>query len=233
MTQALPVVFDYLDASQFLQDWFFFRKSTVQRLTYTAWAMELGLGSKTALRFILKKQRSISEKTKVAFIGNLKLSETEARYFSTLVDYSQAKTATARTSLGLSMIKIQQSRYRAVEVAASSAASDVWGPVILTLLSFEDVEGSVKELARYLGCQRHEVEASLEALEQKGLITKNELGYYKFGSVNFRIPDSLGSQSLRQFHEFWIDRSKQAIDLAPQTRKFRALKFALSESEFF
>ncbi len=73
------------------------------------------------------------------------------------------------------------------------------------------------------------VEKVLKDLEADGLIKKTGEDTYDSTNSLFRIPDA---KSLRHYYEYWLDRSKAALDLPMEERKYRSLKFALSKEEY-
>jgi uncharacterized protein (TIGR02147 family) len=227
-----PDPYEYLNAVQFLNDHFAFRKSAFLEFSKASWANEIGFKNKTALRLILTKQRRISDNSTELFIKNLQMSFAEAEYFRTLVLYSQAASDLERQSFGSALIKLQRQTYAPIEVKTTQALANAISPIILTLLGFEDVEGTITELSRLLDTSETAVSDSLEELLAQGLIHKNERGSFVSKHGAFKISDKAGDPRLRRYHEHWIDQAKAAIDLDPKIRKFRALKFSLAESEF-
>lgn len=227
-----PELHDYLDAAQFLGDVFLYRKSLDAAFSLATWSQELGLSNKTILRFILRRERRISANSSKLFSKNLKLTEFETQYFETLVSYSQASSNQDKQAFAASLLKLQRQRYQPLEVKPSQKLNSAISPVILTLLAFRDVVGSVDELSRLLKLSVDDVSASLEELLESGLIRQTADGFEALEKTGFRIPDKPGDSKLRLYHEYWIEQSKAAIELDPKIRKFRALKFALSEDEF-
>lgn len=227
-----PDLYDYLEIAQFLEDVFAFRKATEAGFSYSVWASELGLSNKTVLRFILKKERRISTKSVNLFVRNLKLSPADATYFEVLVSYSQAKSKTDKQSFGASLIKLQRHRYQPLEIEPNKELQSAISPVVLSLLAFKDVLGSVAELSGLLQLEDSVVADALNELEAQGIVQKDAIGLFKFDQAGFKIPDRPGDIKLRHYHEYWLGRAKLAISLDPKIRKFRALKFALNEEEF-
>ncbi|RYZ77620.1 MAG: TIGR02147 family protein [Proteobacteria bacterium] len=230
--QSEPQLYDYLDATQFLNDVFSFRKSVNPGYSFSVWATDLGFGNKTVLRFILRKERRISPKSTRLLIKDLKLSTAGAEYFEALVSYSQAKSKQEKQSFGATLMKLQRARYNPVELASTQQLCNAISPVVLSLLAFGDVAEEPLRLSQLLNLSEATVQESLIELHSEGLIQKDSSGKFTFNEVGFRIPDRPGNTKLRNYHEYWIDQAKAAIDLDPKIRKFRALKFALTDAEF-
>ncbi len=135
-----PSIFDFLDLVQFLQTHFKWRKNVEAQFSYTAWSNELGIGSKTILRFVLQRKRRISLKTAQVLKSNLRLQLPEAEYFDYLLSYSQPRSEAERTASGAKLINLQRAQYKQVEFDATQTTLDVLGPIVLTLLTFKDFE---------------------------------------------------------------------------------------------
>ena len=232
MPNKAPVIFDYLDVVQYLSDHFKWRKLAEPKHSYSAWAHELGLGSKTLLRFILQKKRLISAKAASAFRSNLRLAEEEAIYFEALLSYSQASKATERHAYGTALMALQRTRYAQIDLKPNDSAHDVHGPVLLTLLTFKDILWTVETLSEALRTDVATVELSLRKFTEAGLINTNESGQYRAMAEAFRIPASHGQANLRAFHSHWLDQAKIAMDQPAKTRNYRSLKFALTPDEY-
>lgn len=227
-----PLVFDFLDVVHFLESHFAWRKKKNASFTYSAWSEELGFNNKTLLRFILLRRRKISPRTCEAFKKNLGLANDEAKYFDLLICHGRAKTESERQAFSASLLRAQRDRYGQKEVAASLVAKHHFGPVILTLLTFQDARLRLKDLATLLDLEVGVVQEVVRELIESGVVSGDSGGVLSIDSRAIRIPDAPMSDSLRNFYEYWIDRSKSAIELPYEERRFRNLKIALSREEY-
>ncbi len=226
-----PTIFDYLDVVHFLNAHFKWRKFIEANFTYTSWSHELDIGSKTILRFILQRKRRISEKTRLAMLANLKLTYKEAAYFDLLISYSQPRSEPERLAAGRQLINMQRDQYTQLEVQAETAASDALGPVILTLLTFHDLEATTEELARIMNADQNKIQMILDKFVQFNIVEFKSDRYW-LDAEAIKIADSPNLESLQNFHRYWLDRGKEAFRFDFKTRRFRSLKFALTEEEF-
>ncbi len=228
-----PCIYNFLDVSQYLQAHFDWRKSQTPSFTYTKWAQELNIGSQTILRFILKRRRNITKKTAQVFCENLKLTDNDAQYFMHLVSYSQAKTANDRKIFGEALLKYQRSQYQQNTIPAWVGANNVYGPVILTLLTFTDTPKTIPGISHLLGITQDTTQEVLNELLQQGIVSQNNSGNFHYIHNTVKVPDSPGNDNLKRFYDYWMDKAKHSLWNDPvDTRKLRALKFALNEDEF-
>lgn len=229
MAVLKPSIYEFLDVIQYLKCCFQWRQSEQPKFSIASWAEELGVGSRVTLRFILRRQRSLSPRTAQVLISNLKLDDHEAQYFETLRSYSQAKSTIQREAFGKALMKLSKEKFYQKEIQANVGAKNIFGPVILTLLTFADLKKDAKTIAELLEISANEVQSILDDLESDDAIVRLADGTYFFSDNAFQIPNDV---SLKKFHEFWIDRARKALELPFNVRRFRALKFALSEDDF-
>ncbi len=223
-------IFDYLDIIQFLNDYLQGKKAEAGGYSIAKWAKEMRFDNQVTLRFILKKRRAISKSTALALAENLKLSGAETDYFHALIAHGQAKTAVEKQAVGSTLLKLQRGQFQQTAIPAEKAARDVLTPVLLTLLTFEDVPKNVSELARLLEVEPARIDRALQDLVADGVVERTDhQEEYKFGSKTFRVT---GGENLKAFYRYWMDRSKDALEMPFEVRRYRALQFALTQEEF-
>lgn len=226
-----PSVFDFLDAAQFLQSYFDWRKNLKKSFSITEWSEELDFGSPVTLRFILKRMRRISARSAEVFKRNIFSAEVEGKCFEALVAYSQAKSAEERKAFGTQLIHLHrqqiQTSYKTVD--APIAVRSVFGPLVLTLMTFKDFKKNANSLSGLLRVDVQAIQEILSNFENEKIITKDPEGNYEFPNEILKVPDS---PDLRKFYEYWIQRSKEALNFPVESRKYRALNFALSDDEY-
>lgn len=224
-----PDLFNYLDISQFLMDYYKWKKSITPRFSISKWAEDLGSISKVTLRFILNKRRKISLSTTQIFMNYFQLSHDYKEYFENLVIYSQTKTATEKQAVGQVLIQLQRKQFKQAILPIENSQVNVFAPVVLTLLTFDDLKKTETDIAALLEVDVHLISSILTDLVQKGIVQKKDDHTYHFPEKTFKIPAGAG---LKKFYEYWISRSKEALEMPFETRRFRALKFALTPEEF-
>ena len=227
-----PSIFDYLDIILYLQSHYQWRKQADRDFSYTNWCTELNLGSKTILRFILQRKRRITEKSARVLKSNLKLSsDAEQLYFDHLLSYSQPKSEAERSAAGAKLISFQRLSYKQLDIDSELATQHALIPVILTLLTFKDFLAHDESIAYFLKKDINEIIQIMNILKTNGIV-QEKYGIYFVNTESFKIADKPDLKSLRKFHEYWLEQSKNAFDLEFKQRRFRSLKFALTESEF-
>lgn len=227
-----PNIKKYLDASQYLQDHYKFRKESEPGFSYEAWAKELRASDKSYVRLMVIGKRHINVKMTEAFAKNLNLSPDEEIYFSHLVQYTQGKTRAVRDALGKKLIGLLNSDFEQLEIQNHlDFLSDPLLPRLQVLLSFHDVDQSAEHLSRLLKVDVAELVKALDTLARLELV-KVEDGRYRPAKRSFKIGDHFKDLGLERFYLNNLEASKEAISLPAETRRFKSLFLPLNEEEF-
>lgn len=227
-----PSIFDYMEVQHFLQDVYLFNKKRDKNFSYAFWAHKLGFSNKTLLRLILQGQRKISLTSRKAFKDFLKLEGLESEYFDALIDYSQAPSSSQKQALGTRLLQLQRRNFVQPEISAElSVVKDVYGPLLLTLISSTEEPFTLQDLQIQLGLEKERLILILKSLEQDGLIQSQDTKFVATHAT-FKVADTPGHQALRNYYQHWIQKSAEAIHLPFAERRFRSLQILLSEEEF-
>ena len=226
-----PVITKYLDLSQYLQDFYAFRKSQDKTFSYQRWARDLGIKNKSYLRFVVLGRRPLTEKTLAALAKNLELGSDELLYLQALTQYSQAKNGAQKKVFGQALIKILKTEKVESEIEPHyELLSNPLLTKLLTLLSFEDIRKDNNTLAHLLMATVEEVAEGIRLLEKLGAVEKDG-DVYKSTNKSFRIADDFNGLGLRNFYNNLFEEARAAISLPKEQRKFRSLFVPMSESE--
>lgn len=225
-------IFNYMEVSYYLADYYRHRKQVDKMFSYNRWAMELGFKNKTLLRLILQRKRKVSPKSAQLFCYYLKFTDIEQEYFKALIEFSNAQTATQRNAMGARLIQLQKNNFQQATVSPDSGIlTDVYGPLVLTVVSSSHEPLQIEPIAKILCLNRDRVKMILEALEKAHLIIKKE-GCYKAHQNCYKIGDSFFNANLKRFYQFWLSQSIKAIDYPKEVRRFGSLQMLLNEEEF-
>lgn len=85
-----PIVSDYINVFQFLQDHYAYRKRTETQFSYSIWAQELGFKNKSYIRFVTLGKRPISPKLLENLKVNLSLDNHEKKFSKFFVIIAKA-----------------------------------------------------------------------------------------------------------------------------------------------
>jgi uncharacterized protein (TIGR02147 family) len=225
-------IYDYMDIKIFLSDYYREQKKTKEKFSFASWANELGFKNKTLLRLILIGKRNLSDKSALLFKKNLELSEPEADYFDALVGFSQSTNSSERQAYSQMLIRFQRQNFKPLCLEPTSGLlSDVYGPIVLMVLSSSEYGLPFDKIQKYISLDNDSLLQILQNLEAGDLVRCHQ-GVYRALQNSFRIKDQSHHLGLRKYYEHWLQKSIDAIDLPFELRRYRSLQFALSSDEF-
>ena len=231
----LPSIFEYIDVSLFLQDYYQYRKAQTRDFSYQSWADELGVTSKSYLRFVTLRKRRISSELLDRLAQMIFQTEAEKDYFTHLVFYSQAESETQKKHFGRQLIKSQREQVRfQVQAPPVQATLAPLAVMVRNVLSFADGEFSESELARIFKVQDEELSGFLNELHRIGWV-EMEVNHknWKATASHIKITDLAGSESLAKYHQESLQQALlQAQNSKSEERSFRSLGMALNEGQY-
>ncbi|KYG64966.1 hypothetical protein AZI86_12285 [Bdellovibrio bacteriovorus] len=231
MSLQKPVIFEYLDLTQYLCDYVKFRKSAQNDFSYEKWADELGFKSRSYLRMIIIGKKKATESFEEAFVRQALYSAQEIEYFHFLILYSQCKTHKERQLYGKKLVLLIHEVSGQKEVVSQfTFLSDPVLPRLLILLSFDDLARNPQGLAPLINKSSEETLNCLKELESLDLAEHRE-GVWISKNKKFKVPNRYGDHAVRSFHENSLQEAMKAFDLPAELRRFRGLMLPLSQDE--
>lgn len=227
-----PAVKKYLNAYQFLQDCYQFRKKHSSRFSYDLWAKELNANNKSYVRMMVLGKRPINTKMIEAFANNLGLESTDRDYFFVLVQYTQSKSQENKNLFGQKLIALLRTELDQLEIQQHyDFLSNPLLPRLQVCLSFHDLDQEPNHLAWLLGVSSIQIDKGLQKLVELGLIVRRDGRYHPL-KKSFKIPDQFGDLGLELFYTANLEAAKEAIRLPKEKRRFKSLFLPLNKSEF-
>jgi len=205
--------------------------------SYSVWAGELGITSKSYLRLLLIGKRSFSERLIPIFTTGLKLNKSSARYFETLARYHTAVTPSAREKYFLELRRLARTsvEFKKLTDAKAFLISPI-APKLQVLLTNHSLCRNVSNLSRLLKASSSETLHALEVLERLSLAerieTKSAEIRWKAKTAFFEVPNNADEESLRIFHRKSLHEAVKAIELPRETRKFDSAFLTLTENQY-
>lgn len=232
---SLPKVTQYMDALQYLHDYYTCRKSLDAKFSYQNWASEIGFKNRSFLRLVVTGGRHITESTRCLLEEGLGLHGVDREYFACLVSYTQEQDESKKRKWLQRMMEIVRVTHDQQDVGDHEEfLANPLIPVLQVLLSFEDLERTPVNLAHVLGAELETTRQWLFLLERLGLARRDDedASSWRACTRNFRVPERLGSRPLQKYHASVLNRAIDAVSVSPEQRRFRTIIVALSEEEY-
>ncbi|MEK2689595.1 TIGR02147 family protein [Bdellovibrio sp. GT3] len=229
------MVYDYLDITFYLQDYYKFRKGKEKSFSYESWSQELGINSRSFLRLIVIGKKRVSDLFVEEFSRLNFSSINEEEYFAYLAKYSRATTQKDKQAFGAELLRIlkKNTQQNSIPDFTDFVSSPIL-PRLLTLLSFKDLQLTVPTFTRLLNMPEDEVVVALNKLEEMDLISKEENGgvvHWQTRNSKFKVQDKKGSSDLMKFHRQSLMEAIQAFHLPHELRRYKSLLLPFSKEE--
>lgn len=227
-----PDLFEYFSPTQYLQDLYAFRKSDNGGFSYESWAAELGFKSRSFLKMIISRERSITPHFIEVFCEAMSFSKEERTYFSLIVSHGQSDSDDEKSYYldRLFEIKGQKKDLNEIINYQEFLSSKIL-PHLLVLLSFKDLDRRVETLASFLNEDTQTLQKNLETLERMGL-ANCENSIWISTKKSFKVPKDFGSSALEQYHNNSLNEAMLAQKKPFHERRFRSLLLPLSKEDY-
>ncbi|WP_413290101.1 TIGR02147 family protein [Bdellovibrio sp. HCB337] len=234
----LPVLQNYLSATQYLQDIYIYRKSQNPGFSYDAWAAEMGFKSRSFVKMLIHQQRTITESSIEAISQSLNFNESDKAYFTLLVNYSQAGSHAEKTFYQDKLFAHVGENKDFQEIREYSeflSSPDL--PKLQVLLSFADLEKTVSGLAKFLSQPPAKVLENLQKLEelkvaQSEFNSELQAMEWKPTKKSFKVPKNFGCEALENYHNQCLLEAIDAQKMPAHLRRYRSVLVPLSQADY-
>ncbi|MGA2505847.1 MAG: TIGR02147 family protein [Chitinispirillaceae bacterium] len=206
-------IFDYLDYREYLRDYYKDKKLEKPFFSYRFIGNRVGMDSSYVIK-VLQGNLHISAKKINSFVDLLKLKETEAEFFETLVHFGKAKTERQRKLyfdrlFSISCVKAQRLEPYQYEFFQKWYYSAVWS--IINCMPFN---GDYRSIAGKCmpAITVWDAKRAVKLLEKLGLIAKEKDGCYHTTSLNLTTGQKWYSNAIQSHQRDMIRLAGEAIN---------------------
>lgn len=229
-----PQVKNYLNCFQFLQDIYRFNKITTENFSYQIWCHNLGMRSKSYLRFVILGKRKISKELLFKILCWLDFqNKSDEDYFLHLVQYSQTEDEKLKTVISkkmIDLIKLEDSQKMTVTI--KPRISDPICLQIRDLVSYDDVLHTTESIAQIFTKEMSQVKLYLDILVSEKLVYLDANNFWRSTHQSIKIADDQGNAKLQDFHEKSLSESILMIKSNLPFKRYRSLHLTLADREF-
>jgi len=226
----------YDDFREYLKDYYLERKEKFPHFSYRYFCNKAGLKSPSHFREIISGSRKLTSKMLDAFIKGMGLTETDARYFTTLVSFNQTKNATQKQQF------LMQLRGYKRKVKQSLVSTDQyeyyskWYNVVIRELACQinwndDYELLSKSVIPHI--KKNEAKESVEFLLRAGFLEKRADGNYYQADPAITSGSEVSSLGIRSYNKFMANLAVDAIEEFPTTeRDIQSVTIGISQDGY-
>lgn len=231
-------VFEYQNYRVYLADYYKDAKQSNPRFSYRAFARRAGLASPAHLRLVMSGQRNLTHKTIPLFLRGLGLRTREARYFETLVYFSQAQVSDEKIRHFHSLERIRQAKAaKPLSERQDHVLFEEWYmPLIYELVRTKDFSEEPAWIAKKLGGQVPEgrIRRAIENLIESGLLVRSadHGGRLRPADPSVQGQDDVVNLLMRQFHGRMLREAGRHLDDPLDKREFGFVTVASTRENF-
>ena len=225
----------YDDFRSYLHDFYEDKKKRFPHFSYRYFCRKAGLKSPSHFIEIMDGRRKLTSKKLDSFIKGLGLTENDARYFATLVNFNQSKNSTEKQQLLEQMRGLKRKVRQALVSTDYYEYYSKWYNIIIRELACiinwnEDYEALAKSIVPPI--KKSEARESVEFLMNAGFL-KKESGRYVQTEPAITSGSEVCSLGIRTYNRFMAGRAQKAVEESPTTeRDIQSLTIGISKDSF-
>ena len=206
-------IFQFTNFRKYLDEYQAARVQTDPDFTRAGACALLGLPKTRSYYNDIVKGKKLSSRMIPKFVEVLGLNKKEARYFETLVNLDQAKTAMERNAFFEELLKQHPDSHRILNEDAYEYYNHWYNSVLFTALEVVDVSDDLEPVQKLIfpKVSVGTLKRSLELLERLGFVRKNEDGFWKSCRESVSSGAYNNSDLVRQYQLQCFELSKQAL----------------------
>lgn len=229
--KALPKVQNYLDAREYLQDIYAHYKTENPKFSYSSWARDMGLQSKSYLRFAVLGERGLSPELVQRISEFLKLDRIETEYFTLLTIYTQCDQPEQKKVLARKLTHYLRDEIKMDEVRpVQGVLANPLAITIRNILSFSDIPRTTEFLMSLLAISEEEMTTALMALQGENLITFDGKSWTATQN-SIKVSNQTNGETL-EYHKQCLLKAIEAQAKPADERHFRSVGLAMSKEEY-
>jgi uncharacterized protein (TIGR02147 family) len=225
----------YDDFRGYLHDFYEDKKRRFPHFSYRYFCRKAGLKSPSHLIEIIGGRRKLTSKMLDSFIKGLGLTESDARYFTTLVNFNQSKNSTEKQQLLEQMRGLKRKVKQALVSTDYYEYYSKWYNIIIRELAClikwnDDYELLAKSVVPPI--KKNEARESVEFLLSAGFLRKDG-GRYVQTEPAITSGSEVCSLGIRSYNLFMAERAQKALEEFPTTeRDIQSLTIGISRESF-
>jgi uncharacterized protein (TIGR02147 family) len=213
LTEKFPVIFEYSNFRQFLDDYQRRRFCVDPEFSRTKLCERLGLPKSRSYFNDVIKGRKVTATYVERFIEVLEFSKEEAQFFRVLVKFNQAENADERELYFEQLVSLNRSPKKLLPSEVYQFYKEWHHSTIRSILDVYDFDGDCKQLARLVfpTISAKKTRESVELLKRLGLIAPDNRGFYKPTEKMITTGSYATDELVRQYQLQCLDLARTAI----------------------
>jgi uncharacterized protein (TIGR02147 family) len=217
-----PNVFEYSDYRLFLGDTYHYLKTRFTQFSFRFFSRRAGFASPNFLKLVIEGKRNISPASIPRFTEALKLSKSEAEFFTHLVQFNQSKNPSQRAESAKGMLQCKgfQKIYPLRQAEYAYYANWYYIPVreLACLSHFREDPKWISQ-AVFPAITELEAAQALRDLESLGLLIRDISGRLIQARRTVSTENEVSSAAIARYHKDMLNMASESIDRVPRERR--------------
>lgn len=202
---------EFSDYRTYLNEVLAERCSKNPELSLRSFAAKLGL-SASFLSRVLSGQRKLSLATGLQISKKLKLSESAANYFASLIEIEHLPNDQERIEYFKNLSKRYGRTSEIIPIEQFKLISQWYHFAILSLSKTTDFNDDPMWMASRLGISPHQARSALERLVKMGFLSKTNGTYLALNNANIKTSEDFSELAIRENHKEQMKNAARALD---------------------
>ncbi len=208
-------VYQFIEYRKYLDHFYQEQKRRKRHFSYRYFAKKAGLASHSFLKSVIEGKRNLTSTAAERVVKALDLNPKEARYFTTLVLFNQAKTAALKQEYYALLRSLSGPVHEGV---LNPDQYDYYGkwqtPILRELVCLFDFGEDFETLGRAVipPISAAEARRGVETLLKLGLVARGEGGRYRQTRRAIKADSAVTSLAVRSYMETVLDHAKAALN---------------------
>lgn len=231
-----PIIFDYFNYIDFLNDYFSFEKSLNPSYSQREFLRKADISGSAVLHRVITGGKKLNKKYIPNFCTALGLKKKESFYFEALIAYGNANTLENKNEHLKTIFRIRASipEYRIIDKKLNFFRQWYY-PVVREIVSLVDCRDDYNLISRMVVPPITSVQAknAIKFLLKNGFIKKEKSGRYLLTEPFISTGDPIKSTLLARYHQKNLGINQKAVDLVPKELiSNSSLTLSVSEKTF-
>ncbi len=226
----------YTDYRRFLKDYYKERKKQFKYFSYRYFCKKAGLNSPSRLKEVMDGKRNLTHSSIKSFALGLELTETDARYFTALVLFNQAKTSDVKQEHLEQLRNCRRKiKDKVIPIDMYAYYSKWYYTVVRELACLLDWKENYDLLAKSVNPEISVKEAkeSIQFLIRTGFLKRSEQGRYIQTDPAISTGPEVVSPAVRELNRQMAELGERAIRVIPPSmRDMSSIRLGLSEKSY-
>ncbi|MDY6854378.1 MAG: TIGR02147 family protein [Thermodesulfobacteriota bacterium] len=217
-----PIIYDYMDYRDFLNDMFRFRKKKDKYFSYRHFANKAGFSSPNFLQLVIEGKRNLTNTSLAKVAKGFGLNKQEREFFENLVIMNQARDHEEKNHYLKKMMSIRAyTKVRIIEKKSYEYFSKWYNPAIREIVLFGDRNFTSEEIASTLSPKitPREAERALNLLLELRLIEKDKDGLWQQSDLALSTGPEVMSIAVANFHREMLKLAAESLERYPANER--------------